>query len=132
MDVGASQTNITIDNRTTSVTYSITMVALSPHLPSPVIGPVSVILGETVASPLTVLLNFLGKNDHNNLTDAILTKLRMDLILKIVCGVSCFKGQVLFWQQILCCVGVDSNICHINEIALKVFSKVWIAHSRKH
>ena len=50
VDVDASQTNITIDNCTTSVTYSITMVALSPHLPSPVIGPVSVILGEDFAS----------------------------------------------------------------------------------
>ena len=42
MDVGASATNITIDNRTAGVTYSITMVALSPHLPSPVVGPVTV------------------------------------------------------------------------------------------
>ena len=46
MDVGASTTNITIDSRITGVTYTITMVALSPHLPSPVIGPVSVTLGE--------------------------------------------------------------------------------------
>jgi len=45
-DVGASATDITIDNRTAGVTYTITMVALSPHLPSPVIGPVSVTLGE--------------------------------------------------------------------------------------
>ena len=64
MDVGASATEVTIGNRTTSVTYSITMVALSPHLPSPVVGPVSVTLGEIVASPLTVLLNLLGKNDY--------------------------------------------------------------------
>ena len=46
LDVDASTTNITIDNRMTGVTYSITMVALSPHLPSPVIGPVSFTLGE--------------------------------------------------------------------------------------
>ena len=110
VDVGASQTNITISNRTTSVTYSITMVALSPHLPSPVIGPVSVILGEIVASPLTVLLNLLGKNDCNIQTDTILTKLGMDLILKIVCGVSCFQRPSL-------CVGVD--ICHINQVAIE-------------
>ena len=44
--VGASATNNTIDNRITGVTYTITMVALSPHLPSPVIGPVNVLLGE--------------------------------------------------------------------------------------
>ena len=50
MDVGASATDITIDNRTASVTYTITMVALSPHLPSPVVGPVSVILGEDFVS----------------------------------------------------------------------------------
>ena len=53
MDVDASTTNITIGNRMTSVTYSITMVALSPHLPSPMIGPVTIILGE----------NFTSKND---------------------------------------------------------------------
>ena len=46
MDVGASATNITIDNRTAGVTYTITMVALSPHLPSPVVGPAKVTLGE--------------------------------------------------------------------------------------
>ena len=45
MDVDASQTNFTIDNRTAGVTYSITMVALSPHLPSPVVGPVNFTLG---------------------------------------------------------------------------------------
>ena len=46
MDVGASATEVTIDNRTAGVTYTITMVALSPHLPSPVVGPTNVTLGE--------------------------------------------------------------------------------------
>ena len=46
VDVGSSATNITIDNRIVGVTYSIIMVALSPHLPSPVVGPVNVLLGE--------------------------------------------------------------------------------------
>ena len=46
VDVGSSATNITIDNRTAGVTYTITMMALSPHLPSPVVGPVNVLLGE--------------------------------------------------------------------------------------
>ena len=46
VDVGASATNITIDNRTAGVTYTITMVALSPHLPSPVVGPAKVTPGE--------------------------------------------------------------------------------------
>ena len=51
VDVGASATDITIDNRTAGVTYTITMVALSPHLPSPVVGPVNVTLpGEYCAS----------------------------------------------------------------------------------
>ena len=49
VDVGASATNITIDNRTAGVTYTITMVALSPHLPSPVVGPAKVIPGENSA-----------------------------------------------------------------------------------
>ena len=46
VDVDASAANITIDNRTAGVTYTITMVALSPHLPSPVVGPVTITLGE--------------------------------------------------------------------------------------
>ena len=46
MDVGASATEVTIDNRTAGVTYTVTMVALSPHLPSPLVGPVTVTLGE--------------------------------------------------------------------------------------
>ena len=54
MDVSASATEVTIDNRTTSVTYSITMVALSPHLPSPAVGPVTVILGEDFATKIDV------------------------------------------------------------------------------
>ena len=40
VDVGASTTNITIDSRKPGVTYTITMVAVSPHLPSPMVGPV--------------------------------------------------------------------------------------------
>ena len=46
MDVGASATEVTIDNRTAGVTYTITTVALSLHLPSPVVGPVTIRLGE--------------------------------------------------------------------------------------
>ena len=46
MDVGAPTTEVTVDNRTAGVTYTITMVALSPHLPSPMVGPVTVTLGE--------------------------------------------------------------------------------------
>ena len=46
IDVGASTTEVTIDNHTAGVIYTITMVALSPHLPSPVVGPVTAALGE--------------------------------------------------------------------------------------
>ena len=56
MDVGASATEVAIDNRTAGVTYTITMVALSPHLPSPVVGTTNVTLpGEYSAFSLHVL-----------------------------------------------------------------------------
>ena len=48
VDIGVSATEVTIDNCTAGVAYTITMVALSPHLPSPVIGPVTVTLGEYI------------------------------------------------------------------------------------
>ena len=38
IDVGASATEVTIDNRTAGVIYSITVVALSLHLPSPAVN----------------------------------------------------------------------------------------------
>ena len=47
VDVDPLATNITIEDCITGVTYDITMVALSPHLPSPVIGPVTVTPGES-------------------------------------------------------------------------------------
>ena len=47
VDVNALATNITISSRIPGVTYNITMVALSPHLPSPVIGPTTVTPGES-------------------------------------------------------------------------------------
>ena len=45
VDVDASATEVTIDNHTAGMTYTITMMALSPHLPSPVVGPVYIIPG---------------------------------------------------------------------------------------
>ena len=70
VEVGASATEVTIDNRTADVTYTITMVALSPHLPSPVVGPVNVTLGED-----SVFENFLCsvKNEHFKLTHTYAT-----------------------------------------------------------
>ena len=55
MDVDASTTEVIIDNCTTSVSYTISMVALSPHLPSLVVGPVTVTLGEYFAGCLYLL-----------------------------------------------------------------------------
>ena len=46
VDVDALATNVTIHDRITGVTYHITLVALSPHLPSLVIGPATVTPGE--------------------------------------------------------------------------------------
>ena len=51
INVGASATEVNIDSCTTGVAYSITMVALSPHLPSPVIESVNFTLpGENFVS----------------------------------------------------------------------------------
>ena len=57
VDVDASETEVTIDNRTTNVTYTITMVALSPYLPSPVVGPVSFTLGKNFVSRKIMFCN---------------------------------------------------------------------------
>ena len=46
MSVGAEYIAVTITGRTPGLTYNITMVALSDHLPSPVVGAVTVTLGE--------------------------------------------------------------------------------------
>ena len=47
MSVGADDTAVTITGRTPDLTYNITMVALSDHLPSPAVGTVMVTLGES-------------------------------------------------------------------------------------
>ena len=46
MSVGAEDTAVTITGLTPGLTYYITMVALSDHLPSPVVGVVVVTVGE--------------------------------------------------------------------------------------
>ena len=48
MSVGAGDTAVTITGRTTYVTYDVTVVAFSDHLPSPV-AVVTVTLGELVS-----------------------------------------------------------------------------------
>ena len=47
MSAGAGDTAVTITGLTPGLTYDVTIVALSDHLPSPVVGPVMVTLGET-------------------------------------------------------------------------------------
>ena len=44
--VGADDRTVTITGRTPDLTYNITLVAFSDHLPSPVVGAVMVTLGE--------------------------------------------------------------------------------------
>ena len=46
MSVGAEDRAVTITERIPGLTYNITMVALSDHLPSPTLGAVMVTLGE--------------------------------------------------------------------------------------
>ena len=46
MSAGAEDRAVTITDRTPGLTYNITIVALSDHLPSPTVGAVMVTLGE--------------------------------------------------------------------------------------
>ena len=62
MDVDASATNITIGYRITGVTYNITMVALSPHLPSPVTGPAAVSPGRSFVYNINFNVNTQSSN----------------------------------------------------------------------
>ena len=45
-----------LDGLQRGVTYYISIVALSPHLPSPLVGPVTVIPGESLTPPSTFQL----------------------------------------------------------------------------
>ena len=47
MSVGAGETAVTITGLTLDFTYDVTIVALSDHLPSPVVGSVMVTLGKS-------------------------------------------------------------------------------------
>ena len=47
MDVGASKTEYTITSLVVNDTYIITLVALSEHLPSAIVGPEIIIPGKT-------------------------------------------------------------------------------------
>ena len=47
---GETETH-SLDGLQRGVTYYISIVALSPHLPSPLVGPTTVIPGESLTSP---------------------------------------------------------------------------------
>ena len=49
MSAGTEDTAVTITDRIPGLTYNITIVALSDHLPSPAMGAVMVTLGEPYA-----------------------------------------------------------------------------------
>ena len=47
MSMGAEDTTVLVTGRIPGLTYNITLLALSDHLPSPAVGGVMVTLGET-------------------------------------------------------------------------------------
>ena len=56
-----------LDSLQRGVTYYISIVALSPHLPSPLVGPITVIQGESLTSPsnhhhITLCLSLIRSN----------------------------------------------------------------------
>ena len=60
MDVGASTAEYTITNLVVNDTYIITLVALSEHLPSAIVGPEIVIPGKTLVSGECLVLGDMG------------------------------------------------------------------------
>ena len=60
MDVGASTTEYTITNLVVNDTYIITLVALSKHLPSAIVGPEIVIPGIAPVSGECLVLGDMG------------------------------------------------------------------------
>ena len=56
VDVDASTTEYTINNLVVNDTYIITLVALSEHLPSAIVGPEIVIPGKTLVSGKCLML----------------------------------------------------------------------------
>ena len=57
VNVGASEVTVTLDGRSRGLTYNITIVALSQQLPSPVVGPVIVTLGESLNSSCSIAIS---------------------------------------------------------------------------
>ena len=57
ISVGAGDTAVTITGRTTYLTYDVTVVALSDHLPSPA-AVVMITLGEPVSANLVICISY--------------------------------------------------------------------------
>ena len=57
VNVGASEAGVTLDGRSHGLTYNITIVALSQQLPSSVVGPVIVTLGESLNSSCSIAIS---------------------------------------------------------------------------
>ena len=103
MSVEAEDTAVTITDRTPGLTYNITLVALSNHLPSPAVGAVMVTLGAdmvTFGEPyaeIVVLLNI-----HIYVESAVVCKylhqscLRALLVLLDIYSVHSIQGWFVF------------------------------------
>ena len=63
VDVGASEAGVTLDGRSHGLTYNITIVALSQQLPSSVVGPVIVTLGESLNSSCSIAISSFSDPD---------------------------------------------------------------------
>ena len=57
MSAEGEDRTVTITGRTSGLTYNITLVALSDHLPSPAMGAVMVTLGEPYARSVVLLIH---------------------------------------------------------------------------
>ena len=81
MSAGAEDRTVTITGRTPGLTYNITIVALSDHLPSPTVGAVMLTLGEPhlqevlycVVSMVKHFINGKGKFRYKRVTEYFIT-----------------------------------------------------------
>ena len=81
MSVGAEDRTVTITGHTPGLTYNITIVALSDHLPSPTVGAVMVTLGEPHAGSVVLcivsmvkhFINGKGKFHYKRVTEYFIT-----------------------------------------------------------
>ena len=104
MSVGADDRTVTITGCTTGLTYNITLLALSDHLPSPAVGAVMVTLGAdmvTLGEPyaeIVVLLNI-----HIYVESAVVCKylhqscLHALLVLLDIYSVHSIQGLFVFF-----------------------------------